>query len=127
MRKFEQAVIAEGSRTSMKWLAIGATLIFGLRGAPAVAWFNTEQLQAVCEAGLYEPNRDNPKYALCTGLIIGTLMTDSLERNMICLPENVDTVTAMRMFVARAKAEKDKKIEGTVTLFRAFAERYPCS
>jgi len=119
--------MAEISRTFIKGIAVGAALTLGLAGTPAAAWFNTEQLQTVCEAGLYDPTRDNPKYALCTGLVIGTLMTDSLEKNLICLPENVDTNTAISAFVARAKAEKEKNIEGTVTLFRAFAERYPCS
>ncbi len=109
----------------MKALVVGLLLVTAFC-KPASAFFDTEQLQSVCQEGLQNPSRDNPKFAMCTGLMIGMLMTDALEKSVICLPSNVDTQTALRVFIARAVKEPHKDIDGTVTLFRALSERYPC-
>lgn len=108
--------------------SIVAALFVGLTSPTptTAAWFNTEQLLAVCESGLQNPVPDNPRFALCTGLIIGVLTADVMEKDVICLPIDTDTKAAIRVFVARAAAEPDKHIDGVVTLYRALAEQYPC-
>ena len=95
--------------------------------SPSTAFMNTEQLKVVCELGLSNPSIENPRYALCAGLTMGILMADALEKHRICLPSNVDTVAGLETFVARAANEKDKDIDGLVTMFRAFSEKYPCN
>lgn len=107
-------------------LALSALIVAVAFPRPAAAWFDTAQLQSVCEAGLQNPSIDNAKYAMCTGLVIGILTADSMEKSIICVPPNLDTKTALKVFVARAAAEPDKRIDGTITLYRAFAEKYPC-
>jgi hypothetical protein len=86
----------------------------------------TEELGLICETALANPVRDNPKFAFCTGVALGTLMTDALEKHLICVPQDVDTATALRVFVAQAKHEPHKDIEGFVTMYRAFLQAYPC-
>jgi hypothetical protein len=104
-----------------------ATLVIALALLrPTAAWMDTGELQSVCEAALAEPVPDNPRYALCSGIVIGMLMADSLEQDRICVPHDLDTKAALRVFIARAKSEPHKDIEGTVTLFRALTEQYPC-
>src|SRR5712691_9264192 len=92
----------------------------------AKALMNTDQLRLICEAGLENPVRDDPKFAFCTGAALGTLMTDSIERHLICIPSEIDTKTALRIFIQRAIREPYKDIEGFVTMHRAFLEAYPC-
>jgi hypothetical protein len=80
----------------------------------------------ICETALENPVRDNPKFAFCTGAALGTLMTDALEKHLICVPKDVDTATALRVFVEKAKREPHKDIEGFVTMYRALQQAYPC-
>jgi hypothetical protein len=94
---------------------------------PATSWMDTAELHSVCEAGLHHPSPDNPRYAMCTGLMLGMLTADLLETNIICVPTDLDTKAALALFIARASREKDKDIEGTVTMFRSLAEKYPCA
>ena len=95
-------------------------------GKPANAWLNTAELQAVCQAALKNPAPDNPRYTLCAGILLGVLISDSLEKKVICAPQDLDTKTALQVFVARAADEKSKEIDGIVTLFRALEAKYPC-
>ena len=104
-----------------------SALIFMAASSQSDAFMNTEQLKFVCEVGLSDPSIGNPRYAFCAGLATGILMADALEKHRICLPSNVDTKTGLETFLARAANEKDKEIEGLVTMFRAFAEKYPCN
>jgi hypothetical protein len=103
-----------------------AILILGF-SAPAAAWLNTAELQSVCESALSEAAPDNPRYEMCAGLVNGILTADDLEKDLICVPSDVETKTALETFIARASSEPHKDIEGTVTMFRALAEKYPCS
>ena len=105
--------------------AFGAVMVL-IAPHPTAAWLNTAQLQSACEVGLQNPTPDNPAYALCTGLILGTLSADALEKNVICAPPDLDTKTVLRIFIARAASERDKKAEGAIILYRALAESYPC-
>jgi hypothetical protein len=59
-------------------------------------------------------------------LIIGILMADGLEQNRICVPSEIDTKTALQIFLTQAANENHKDIEGTATMFRALVEKYPC-
>ena len=93
---------------------------------PAAALLTTDQLQGICVAGLQNPSIENPKYAFCMGLVLGVLNADGLEKNLICVPPDLDTKTALKVFIARASAEPKKGTEGLLTLFRALAEKYPC-
>jgi hypothetical protein len=107
-----------------------ATLILSLglllTCTSAQALMNTSELLSICESGLQNPIRDNPKYSFCSGAMLGILMTDAIEKNLICLPSEVDTKSAMRLFVQRARREPHKDIEGFATMYRAFLETYPC-
>jgi hypothetical protein len=87
----------------------------------------TDELSLICETALENPVRDNPKFAFCTGVALGALMTDALEKKLICVPKDVDTATALRVFVEKAKHEPHTDIEGFVTMYRAFLQAYPCS
>jgi hypothetical protein len=105
------------------WVAI---LILTFSAPTGAAFLNTAQLQAVCEAGLSDPSPPNPRYEICMGLAIGVLTADAMEKNLICFPSDLDTKAALVTFVARASSEPHKDIEGTITMFRALAEKYPC-
>ena len=100
-------------------------LSFGLV-FPARAWLSTADLQKTCEAALQDPTSQNPSFTLCTGLLLGIIITDSVEKHLICLPPEVDTKAGLRLFIDRAKNEKNKGTEGVVTMLRAFEEKYPC-
>jgi hypothetical protein len=93
---------------------------------PAHALMTTEEFGTVCQSALENPVRDNPKFAFCSGTALGILMTDALEKDLICAPKDLNTPTALRVFVERAKREPHKDIEGFVTMYRAFLEAYPC-
>ena len=112
----------------MKSLISTLTAGFGLLVlcAPAWALFDTNELLSVCESGLQNPVKVDPKYAFCTGAILGILMTDAMEKDLICAPSDLDTKAAIRLFVQRARREPHKDIEGLVTMYRAFLEAYPC-
>lgn len=103
------------------------TLLFigGLCGV-AQAWMDTAQLQSMCENGLSTPSIENPRYAMCTGMIIGILMADALEQERICVPSNLDTKTSIEVFITRAASEKHKDIEGAVTMYQSLLEKFPC-
>ena len=101
-------------------------LVLLLTCTSAHALMNTGELLSICETGLQNPVRDNPKYAFCTGVMLGILMTDTFERGLICVPSQTDTSSAMRLFVQRAKREPHQDIEGFATMYRAFLETYPC-
>ena len=107
-------------------LACLAPLAISASSFHAAALMNTDQLQSICAAGLADPTKENPRFAYCTGLMIGLLMADALEQNRICVPEDLDTKSGLKTFLMRSAIEKDKDIEGTVTMFRAFSEKYPC-
>jgi Ssp1 endopeptidase immunity protein Rap1a len=109
----------------MKFVCV-AMLVLGF-STPAAAWLNTAELQSVCEAGLSNPVPENPRYEMCAGLVIGILTADDLEKDVICVPSDIETKTALEAFIARASSEPHKEIEGTVTLYRALAEKYPCA
>jgi len=57
---------------------------------------------------------------------MGLLAADYLEKNMICVPADVDTKAAIRLFLDRATTETDKRTEGVITMYRALAAKYPC-
>lgn len=109
----------------MKRICLTLLFIGGLSGT-AQALMDTAQLQSVCENGLSNPSIENPRYAFCTGIIIGILMADALEQDRICVPSNLDTKTSIEVFIARAVAEKHKDIEGTVTMYKSLLEKFPC-
>jgi hypothetical protein len=103
---------------------VAASLQLLITIRPAHGLMTTEELGAICGSALENPVRDNPKFAFCTAL--GILMTDALEKDLICVPKELDTTAALRVFVERAKRESHKDIEGLVTMYRAFLEAYPC-
>jgi hypothetical protein len=55
-------------------------------------------------------------------MAVDTHMADAMEKHLICSPFDLDTKTALELFVARATGEAHKDIEGAATMFRAFAE-----
>lgn len=106
--------------------ALILSLVLVLTCISAQALMNTSELLSICDSGLQNPVGDNPKYAFCTGAMLGILMTDAIEKDLICVPAGIDTKSAMRLFVQRARREPDKDIEGLVTMYRALLEAYPC-
>jgi len=110
------------SRNARLIVGLGLLLI----GTSAQALMSTDELLSICESGLQNPVRDNPKYAFCTGAMLGILTTDVIEKDLICVPSQVDTQSAMRLFVQRAKRKPHKDIDGFITMHRALLEAYPC-
>jgi hypothetical protein len=103
-------------------LSVGLLLIC----TSAQARFNTSELLSICKSGLQNQIKEDPKFSFCTGAMLGMLMTDSLEKDLICVPNDLDTKAGLRLFIQRAEREPHKDIEGFVTMYRAFLEAYPC-
>ncbi len=107
-----------------RWL-LPTIILFSAQPAAATP-MGTPELLSICEGGMKNPVPTNWAYAFCAGIAAGILQTDASQEHRICVPDNVDTKTALQLFIDRAKSEQGKRSPGVATFFQALVEKYPC-
>ena len=102
-----------------------ATIVLCCAQPASAATMGTPELLSICENALKNPVPTNWQYAFCAGIAAGILQTDVSQQHQICVPDNVDTKTALQLFIDRAKSDQ-RSASGVATFFQALLEKYPC-